>query len=191
MDNETNEPQDVETTEVEETEEIETPAPTDDINELKAQLKKYEERGITQRERTRALKAEIEKLKKAVQPVQAPSKTSDLDETQLDYLDLKGISEPEDIAIIQKYIQRTGETVRQALKDDYVQSKLTANSKEREVKAATPSSTRRSGNNEVNDVALAVSKFEQSGILPDDFTLRTQVVNYITERANPNKPRWH
>lgn len=193
MQNETNEPQDVETTEVEETEEeTSTPEPTDDINELKARLQRLEEKSITQRERTRLLKQELEKARKAAAPKEPEAKkTGELDETALDYLDLKGISDDDEIAIVQKVMERTGQTVRQALKDEYVQSKLEAIRKEKEVKNATPSGTKRSSASQQNDLALAVSKFKQSGQLPDDFKLRTEVVNFIAEESNGNKPRWH
>ena len=121
---------------------------------------------------------------------QLKAKTGELDETQLDYLDLKGISDEEDIAVIQRVIQRTGQTVRQALKDDYVLDKLKANQQKREVKDAMPSGTKRSGaGSEGFDAALA--KFEQTGELPKDYALRTKVVNAAVERTNTNKPAWH
>lgn len=123
----------------------------------------------------------------------APSKTetkAELDETQLDYLDLKGITESEDITIIENIVKKTGMTVRQALKDDYVLSKLDANKADRDVKSATPSSTKRGGS-QTNDVASALAKFDQTGELPDDFTLRSEVINATVERNNTNKPSWH
>lgn len=113
----------------------------------------------------------------------------ELDETQLDYLDLKGISDSDEIAIIQKVIQKTGVTVREALKDDYVQAKLEVIRAEKAVQAATPSSTKRGGN-QTNDVAAALAKFEQTGNLPDDFTLRTAVVNALESKTDVSKPRW-
>lgn len=118
------------------------------------------------------------------------SNTGELDETQLDYLDLKGITETEDIDVIQKIVSKTGMTIRQALKDDYVTAKLDANRAQRAVKDATPSSTKRGGS-QVNDVAAAVAKFDATGELPQDFNLRTAVVNAITDKANGNKPSWH
>lgn len=194
MDDQTIEPQGEEVTEeIEETEEA--PEPSDDLDTLKAQLKKYEERGITQRERTRALKAEIEKLKKAVVPKDAPHKENkgELDETQLDYLDLKGVSEPEDIDLIQKVVTRTGQTVRQALKDEYVQEKLKANQAKRELKSATPSNTKRASGGQSDDLAAAIAKYEASGFkeLPSDFKLRAAVVDAVMDRQAGNKPAWH
>lgn len=188
---ETNEPQDVEIEEVEDAEDN-APEPTDDINELKDRLKKFEEKSITQRERTRAMRAEIDKLKKATTPKTDVPKTNELDETQLDYLDLKGISDEDEIDVIQKVMHKTGQTVRQALKDEYVQEKLTKLRAEKEVKGATPSSTKRSGGS-IDGLAVALAKYKQSGFtdLPSDFALRTAVINAVTEESNPNKPSWH
>lgn len=124
----------------------------------------------------------------AVQALKA--KTGELDETQLDYLDLKGITDNEDIDVIQSIVKKTGMTVRQALKDDYVLKKLEANKAQREVKGATPSSTKRGGNNS-GELASALAKFEATGELPDDFALRSAVVNAKVDSSNGNKPAWH
>ena len=124
--------------------------------------------------------------------------TGDLDEMQLDYLDLKGISDDEDIEIIQNVVKKTGQTVRQALKDDYVVAKLEQLKnkrqealKDKEVSRATPSSARRSGASVSNDVDFWYAKFEKDGTLPDDFELRSKVINKRVEKDNNNKPSWH
>src|SRR3990167_4448689 len=120
--------------------------------------------------------------------------TGELDETALDYLDLKGVSEAEDVKIIEDIVKKTGMTVRQALKDDYVQAKLTANKGQREVKDATPSGTKRSGNSGGTDIATAIAKYEQANYdpasLPDNFALRSAVINAITAKTDPNRPAW-
>lgn len=173
-----------------------------DTTDWKDVAQKLREKAITQRERTKTLKkdaadakaeaaqarADLAKGGSARQPT-----PGELDETQLDYLDLKGVSESEDIKIIEDVMKKTGMTVRDALKDEYVVTKLTANKTSREVKAAIPSSTKRSGAGQSNDLALAIAKYEQSGYkdLPDDFALATQVVNTISNRTNTNKPSWH
>lgn len=115
---------------------------------------------------------------------------SGLDETQLDYLDLKGISEDEDIEVIQKVIAKTGQTVRQVLKDDYVIAKLAALKAERDVKDATPSSTKRSGTSTSNDVDTAIAHYERTKELPADFQLRSAVVNRLEARSSASKPSW-
>lgn len=192
MEDQTNEPVAPVEPEIEEEEVEELEPQANETPDWEARAKRLEEKAITQRERTRALKAEVEKLRKATAPVhtEAP-KTGELDETQLDYLDLKGISETDDLDVIQSIIKKTGMTVRQALKDDYVIKKLEANKAGREVKEATPSSTRRTGNSQTNDLATALAKYEQTGKFPDDFTMKSAVINAIVEKENTNKPAWH
>lgn len=169
----------------------------EDTTDYKAKAKELSEKAIKQRERTKALKQELAATKKAVElalgtqkpPVQKT--TGELDETQLDYLDLKGITESEDIDVIQRIMAKTGQTVRQALKDDYVQAKLAELKAARDVKDATPSSTRRTGQGPVDGLELAIAKFEQTGVLPTDFALRSAVINAKVEKENTNKPAWH
>lgn len=150
---------------------------------------KYEETaGRLKRAETKLEKSKIEK--KADEILEKRSQTGELDETQLDYLDVKGYTEPEDLKIIERHVQRTGETVRQALKDEYVVSKLNANKSQRDVKNATPASTKRGGN-QTNDLASALAKFEQTGELPTDFALKSAVINAKVDKSNTNKPNWH
>lgn len=150
----------------------------------------------------RAKKAEGFVLKegkwvKAEKPAPAPkgevvpkATTGELDETQLDYLDLKGINEQEDIDVIQSVMSRTGQTVRQALKDEYVQSKLKSNSEKRAVANAMPSSTKRSGGGGGQSLDAAIAKYEQTGEYPADFELRSQVVEAMMNKQNPSLPPW-
>jgi hypothetical protein len=170
-------------------EEVETPeeelsAETD----WEAEAKKA--RGIAQRLRTKLTKATEKKVEKPVESVKETQKTGGLDDNALDYLDLKGISEPEDLKIIEDVVKRTGQTVRQALKDDYVAAKLKANQESREVKDAMPGSSKRSSVSG-DTLAAAIAKFEKSGELPDDFELSSKIVNAITDKSNGNKPSWH
>ena len=150
---------------------------------------KYEETtGRLKRAETSLERLKVQKKAEAI--VEKQSRTGELSETQLDYLELKGISEDTDLKIIERHVQRTGETVREALKDEYVIAKLEANKEKRDVKDATPSSTRRTGAGQTTDVAQALAKFEQTGQLPDDFELATKVTNKIADRGT-NKPAWH
>jgi hypothetical protein len=167
----------------------------DDTTDWKAKAEELEQKrredGIKQRERSKALKAQINELKtKEVTPKPEPKPvTGELDDTQLDYLDLKGITDEEDIAVIQKVMLKTGQTVRQALKDDYVVSKLKDLKVAREVKEATPSSTKRSGN-QTNNLDYWVSKYEQTGELPTDFATRSAVINAKEAQNDVSKPKW-
>lgn len=120
---------------------------------------------------------------------QLKTKTGELTETQLDYLDLKGVTESEDVDVIQKVMQRTGQTVRQALGDDYVVQKLAANKAKRDVQGATPSSTKRAGG-QVGDVASAAAKFKETGVLPEDRALANAVVDSIAKAGNDRLPPW-
>ena len=160
----------------------------EDTTDWKAEAQTLRDKAIAQRERTRLLKQELADTKRAI-GIANKTKTNDLDETQLDYLDLKGISEEDDIKILSRHVQRTGETIRQALKDEYVISKLAANTQAREVKGATPMATKRGGN-QVNDIASAVARFDQTGELPSDFKLRSEVVNAISDKGHAKKPSW-
>jgi len=117
-------------------------------------------------------------------------KTGGLEESQLDYLDLKGISDEDEVSIISSFVSKTGQTVREALKDEYVQTKLTAIRAEKSTKNATPGATKRGGNQQAN-TSLAISKFDQTGELPADFEARTAVVNAIASRGGVSKPSWH
>ncbi len=117
------------------------------------------------------------------------TKEGELTETQLDYLDLKGYTDEEDIDVVQKVMQRTGQTVRQALADDYVVSKLAANKAKRDVQAATPSNTKRAGG-QVGDIASAVAKFKDTGVLPEDRNLADAVVDAVAKAGNDRLPPW-
>ncbi len=116
--------------------------------------------------------------------------TGELSETQLDYLDLKGISEEADIEVIQRVMKRTGQTVRQALADDYVKAKLKENQDTRTVKQATPSSSRRSGQGAVDDLAFWLEKNERTNEMPQDFALRAKIVAAKEAKYGTNAPSW-
>lgn len=146
--------------------------------------------------RLKRAEAKIERMKldalvekKVVKEVEKIKSTGDLDETQLDYLDLKGVTEAEDIKVIEDIVKKTGQTVRQALKDDYVIAKLTANKAKRDVQGATPSSTKRAGS-QSTDVAAVAAKFKETGVLPEDRALANAVVDSIAKSGNDRLPPW-
>lgn len=148
--------------------------------------------GIAKRTKTKLDKVLANAKPKEEPKVAKPepkAQTDGLDETQLDYLDLKGITDEDDIKVIENVVKKTGMTVRQALKDDYVVKKLESSKEQREVKGATPSSTKRSGQT-TTTLDQAIAKFERDGTLPDDFKLRSEVVNAVVDKKNGNKPNW-
>lgn len=148
-----------------------------DAAELQAKLAETEQKNKQLFER--AKKAEGFVLKegkwvKAEKPASKPegevapnAKTGELDETQLDYLDLKGITESEDIDYIEKVIKREGITLRQALKDEMVIEKLAAHKQKRVAQEGIPSSTKRGGSSATDNVDYWFQKYEQTGSLPE------------------------
>lgn len=172
----------------------------EDTTDWKAEATKLREKAIAQRERTKSLKDQLKEAKTKLDTVAPPkttqnaSKADGLDETALDYLDVKGVTEREDIKVIENIVKKTGMTVREALKDEYVKAKLETNKATRDVKDATPSSTKRAGGNQGNELSTAIARYESSGFnpdnLPEDYKLRTAVVNAIVAKQSTNKPSW-
>jgi hypothetical protein len=166
----------------------------DDTTDWKAKAEELEQKrredGIKARERSKALKAQLAEFKaKDIPKPESKPATGELDDTQLDYLDLKGITAEEDIAVIQKVMLKTGQTVRQALKDDYVIAKLKDLKVAREVKDATPSATKRSGN-QTNNLDYWMNKYDQTGELPPDFETRSAVINAKEAKNDVSVPKW-
>lgn len=136
----------------------------------------------------------IEPDAKAEEKVESKAKTGELDETQLDYLDLKGITADEDIKIIKSVMKRTGESLRETLKDEYVIDKLKANKVQRDVKAATPSSSKRAGGDSGNNEDYYFAKFEQSGgeEFPKGISaeMKAKLVNRYAGKTDNKSPRF-
>lgn len=150
---------------------------------------KFEEaQGKLRRAETKLEKSKIEKKVEEV----LVEKRSDLDETQLEYLDLKGVRDDDEIELVKGVMKKTGMTLRSALHDDYTQTKLAVMRKDKERLDATPGATRRAGGTAVNTVDYWVARHEQSGgkDLPKDFTLRAEVINRLVDRDSGNKPAW-
>ncbi len=174
------------------TEEVEE-APAGDTKET-VEEPKAEKQTETLEDKRARLQRELKQTEKKLgitkeEPI-TDKKTDTLDDTQLDYLDLKGITEDEDIQIIEGVMKKTGKTLREVLKDDYVTTRLEANKKERTTLYATPSSTKRgSGASEPNLDAL-VAKYERTRELPTDFELRSKVINALTAKDNVHVPAY-
>lgn len=128
-----------------------------DAIELAARLKRAEAK-------IERMKIEAKVEKKVDSELQ--KRTGGLDEVQLNYLDLKGYSEPEDIKIIQQVMEKTGKTVREVLRDEYIQAKLKDNQVAREVKLAMPDMTSKGGGVFSDNEDYYFQKYEQTGSLP-------------------------
>ena len=135
----------------------------------------------------KAPKAEPEAKPKVETKPASETNTSELDETALDFLDLKGFTEDEDITLIENIVAKTGQTVRQVLKDEYVVSKLETNKVAREAKKGTPEGIKRGGaQGDTFDTDMA--KYESTGEYPDDFERRSKVVNKLEEKDSSKVP---
>lgn len=147
----------------------------------------------TPEEQLAYLEGRTQRLRKKLGLVEArkpkAEKTGELDDATLNYLDLKGFNDEEEIKILKQVMSKTGMSARQVVKDDYALSKINTLRAQKAVEDATPSSTKRSGG-QVNDVASALARFEQSGQLPEDFALKTAVIDALVEKDNTNKPLW-
>ncbi len=185
MEDQTNEPEITE--EVEEVEE--TPEPTDDITELKSRLQRLEEKSITQRERTRILKQELEKARKAATPKEE-KKTGEFDNADYALLSAKGYENDEELEFIRQRMVKWDMPLRQVLNDPEMKEKLSNMRIEREVKSATPSATNRTSPGILGTVEYSITKYDRTGELPDNFELRSAVINAKVERESTNKPPW-
>lgn len=179
-------------------EEVQVEAPEEESEELTPEEELPEDttdwraeaikaRRIAGRLRNKLTKAtETKKPEPATIPRQ---NTGALDETQLEFFDLKGFSDPDEIEIFSKVMQKTGMSAREAVRDEWALGKVTALRQSREVKAATPSATNRSGN-ATNTFEAALDKYRRTNELPTDFELASKVINARLKEESVNTPPW-
>lgn len=117
------------------------------------------------------------------------AKTGELEEAQLDFFELKGFSDPDQVAVFQEIMKKTGMSHRDVVKDDYALTRVKSIQQEKEVRGATPGSTKHGGE-QVDDFGSAIAKFEQTGELPADFDLRSKVVNALEQKTSAGRPTW-
>lgn len=137
-----------------------------------------------------SLKREIKTYRKSENSKETPA--GELDEARLLFLEMKGgvkTDDPDEMKLVEEWMAN-GKTIKQIATNRVFQAELKAIQEEKAVKNATPSSTKRGGNQQ-GDLATAIAKADATGELPSDFKLRAQVVNAIAERSNTNKPAWH
>lgn len=149
----------------------------------------------TPEEQLAYLEGRTQRLRKKLGLVEArkpkeESKPTGLDKADIAYLAAKGYDHEEDIEYLEKYSLKWELPVRELLKDEDVQAKLKHNKIEREVKSATPSSTKRSAGGEINNLDYHVAKYERTGEYPADFKLKSAVINALVEREAPTTPPW-
>jgi hypothetical protein len=116
-------------------------------------------------------------------------KKGELDDTSLLFLTVKGIENQEEIELVKKFAKDTGRSVKDIVSNKVFQSELAELRLDQMVKNATPTATKRGGQPQDN-LTVAIARYEQTGKLPDDFELKSQVVNYLVEKDGGNKPAW-
>lgn len=169
----------------------------DDATDYKAEALKLRDKAIAQRERTKSLKKELSDARKAVEVVASSKKepspvpTNELDETSLLWLEVKGMKtdDLDEMKIIEDWKKDSGKDVRAIWASKAFQSELKSLRDEKAVQAAIPSGTKR-GASQGGDIASATAKFEETGVLPEDFELASAVVNAVTKAGNDRLPPW-
>lgn len=178
----TNEQEDIVTGEDEEAKADEPQEDSDDPAVLKARIKKLEEKAIAQRERTRFVKQELAKKDK--------ERSDELNNADYALLAVKGYEHEEDIEFIQDKMSKWNKSLREILRDNDVLEKLKGMKIERDVKSAMPSATKRSSAGTLNNLDYWIAKEQQTGELPDNFELRTAVIDAKIARSDTSKPAW-
>lgn len=166
----------------------------EDTTDYKAEALKLRDKAIAQRERTKALKKELADTKRAVEiaagikkePTQV--KTGELSEAQQDFFELKGYDEDQ-VEVFSSIMKKTGMSHREVIKDEYALAKVKAIADKKAVQGATPSSTKRGGS-QTTDIASAVEKFKETGVLPTDRALADAVVDAVAKVGNDRLPPW-
>jgi len=148
----------------EETTETEDEKYTESEKQLYARLKKAE--------------AKVKELEE-----KAPN-TEATDPDRIDRLELKadGFTEKEDQDFILRVAKAEGVVPSEAAKLDYVTAKLDHNKRLRNSEKATPRSNNRTGGT-VDEVALAVRKYKQTGELPESNALTSKVLDALKNGA--------
>ncbi len=147
--------------------------PQEESTEEAAPKPKAEKPKRTPQEELAYFKGRIKRIEKDLglavesQKEEPKPKTGELDNADYALLTVKGYEHEDDIALIQKQMTKWDKPLREVLKDEDVVSKLASMKQEREVKAATPSSTKRAGSNATDDVDYWYQKYEQDGKLPE------------------------
>ena len=105
------------------------------------------------------VKAEVKK------EVKKP-KTEEVNDAVLSRLETRGVMEADDQNYVLRFAKAEGISPIEALSDPIVIDRMKANEKARTSVDATPRSNNRA-NTTQDEVAVAVKKYEQSGVLPD------------------------
>ncbi len=103
-------------------------------------------------------------LGKDVEP--KSTQTGELDDTEALILEVKGVVETDEVSLYEKWKKDTGRKPREILNNDIFKKELAELRKERVVKDATPTSTKRSGQQSTDNEDYWFQKYEATGELP-------------------------
>lgn len=171
-------------TPAEEVEEVETPEA--EVTDWEAEARKA--RGIAARLRTKLVKAT--ESKKPVETPKAEEKKSELDNADYALLAAKGIEDEDEVDFIHGYMKKWDKSLRDVLRDSDIQAKLKGMRLEKEVKQAMPSATKRNSSGQIDNLDYWTAKYDQTGELPDNFELRSAVINAKVEKQSATQPPW-
>lgn len=132
----------------------------------------------------------IEEKKEKVEPESESKKTGELDNGDYAYLATKGIDEDDPrIDFIKEKLVKWNVPLRELMKDEDIQSKLKSLKIERDVKSATPSSTKRASAGASDNEDYFYSKYIQSGKLPETMPagMAEKLVNRRYQESNPRQ----
>ena len=170
----------------------------DDVEEIpeeKEEAKPKDKPKRTPEEQLAYLEGRTQRLRKKLGLVEARKKpeakeSDELSDAQYAYLAAKGIEDEDDVDFIHTQMKKWDKTLREVLKDEDVQTKLKGIRIERDVKKAMPASTKRAGSGGTDNLDYWTAKYDQTGELPDDFDLRTAVIDAKVAKSSPNRPPW-
>jgi len=104
------------------------------------------------------------------------------DDAILARLENRGVMDEADQNYILRFAKSEGISPVEALQDQIVIDRISANKQARESVQAKPTSNNRTGNGQVNNLAKAVARFEKDGTVPTDTKLATQVLAQLSNK---------
>jgi hypothetical protein len=159
-----------------ETSEEETTAEDSQDSELSDREKQF----LARAKKAESKLKELKSSKTEDKPEPKKPNTDDFDYGQLAYMEMKGIKTDEEMEFVRKMMDKTGESLKSTVNDDYVVNRLKSIREEALVKNATPTNTKRTQTSGKDSVEYWLNK----GELPpnDKVQLRRDVVNAKIER---------
>lgn len=108
------------------------------------------------------------------------SKPNEFTDGQLAILRADGFRKKGEIAIAQEYVN-TGKSLLDVLENKHFLNDIADFRASQESADAIPKGKGRPGQTGTTDIDLAVAKFKETGVLPDDFETRVKVKNVLVE----------